>query len=133
MEKVRVVFDTNIWISAFLFGGKPKRVIDLALDKGQIFCSIYILEEMRVVLKEDFNLPQAKIEELTEAILDIADIVRLTGDFKDFTADPKDNPIIETAIVAKANYLVTGDKHILSLRQFGKIQLITISQFLKKL
>ena len=55
---LKVVFDTNVWISAVLFGGKPERAINLALNKGQIFCSIYILEEIRNVLREDFNLPQ---------------------------------------------------------------------------
>lgn len=129
----KVVFDSNVWISAILFGGKPKQAIDLALNKGQIFCSIYILEEIRDVLKENFNLPQDRIEELTEAILDITEIIPVTGELENIITDPKDNPIIETALLAKADFLVTGDKHILALRKYRNVQIITVGQFLKKL
>ncbi len=130
---LKVVFDTNVWLSALLFGGKPKKAIDLAFEKGQIFCSIFILEEIRKVLKEDFNLPQEKIEDLTEAILDLVEIIPIMGNIKDLVADPKDNPIVETALLAKANYLVTGDKHILFLRRYKNIQITTVNRILGKL
>lgn len=130
---IKVVFDSNVWISAFLFGGKPKKAIDLAFEKGQIFCSIFILEEIRKVLKEDFDLPSAKIEELTEAILDIVKVIPITGNFKKLTVDSKDNPISETALRVEANYLVSGDKHILSLGEYKNVQMITVGRFLEKL
>ena len=129
----RVVFDTNVWLSAYLFGGKPKKAIDLAYEKGQIFCSIYILDEIRKVLKDDFNNPQDKIEDLTEAILDLVEIIPIMGFVKDAVIDPKDNPIIETALVAKANYLVTGDKHLLFLDKHKNFQIIKVNLFLEEL
>jgi putative PIN family toxin of toxin-antitoxin system len=78
-------------------------------------------------------LPQDRIEELTEAILDITEIIPVTGELENIITDPKDNPIIETALLAKADFLVTGDKHILALRKYRNVQIITVGQFLKKL
>jgi putative PIN family toxin of toxin-antitoxin system len=129
----RVVFDTNVWLSAYLFGGKPKKVIDLAYEKGQIFCSIYILDETRRVLRDDFHLSQNKIDELTEAVLDLVEIIPIMGSTKDVVIDPKDNPILETAIIAKADYLVTGDKHLLVLSKHKNIQIIKVNRFLEEL
>lgn len=133
MAQTNVVFDTNVWLSAFLFGEKPKKAIDLAFKTARIFCSIFILEEIRKVLKEDFHLPQEKIEELTEAILDLVEIIPIMGNVKDLVCDPKDNPIIETALTAKAKYLVTGDKHLLTLRKHQDVQIVTVDQFLNKI
>jgi len=87
---------------------------------------------MRSVLKEDFGLPPGKIEELTEAILDMVQIVPVVGSLKNILRDPKDHPILETAEIAKAQYLVTGDNHLLILRKFKNIKILTSRQFLEE-
>jgi len=133
MAKIKVVFDTNVWISAFLFGGTPKAAIDLAFKKCQIFCSVAILQELREVLAEDFDLTKERIEELTESILSLVQILPITGSLKNILSDPKDHPILETALVAGADYLVTGDKHLLILKKFQNIKIIIPSQFVKEI
>lgn len=132
MAKIKVVFDTNVWISALFFGGTPKEAIDLALRKCQIFCSVAILQELREVLAEDFDFPKEKIEELTESILSLVQILPITGSLKNILSDPKDHPILETALAINADYLITGDKHLLVLKRFQNIKIITPGQFLKE-
>ncbi|MCL5407543.1 MAG: putative toxin-antitoxin system toxin component, PIN family [Patescibacteria group bacterium] len=131
MVKNKVVFDTNIWISAVLFGGNPKKAIDLAQQKCQIFCSMAILQELKEVLTEDFNLPYEKLEELIEVILELVQMVPLGGSLQNISSDLDDNLIIETALMAGAGYLVTGDKHLLVLKQFKNIEILTVNQFLE--
>lgn len=128
---LKVVFDTNVWISAFLFGGLPKKAIDLAREKCQVFCSIFILDEMRKVLAEDFSVPQEKIEILTQEIIDSAEIVPVIGRVVKISRDPKDNPILSTALEAKADFLVTGDHHILGLKKSGKLKIVNPRRFLE--
>jgi len=130
MAKINVVFDTNVWISAVLFNGTPKKAIDLALEKCQIFCSAAILQELREVLIDDFGLPSEKLEEVTEVILNMVRIVPIMGNLKNISLDQKDNPIIETALASGADYLVSGDKHLLILEKFQNIKIITPSQFI---
>jgi len=132
MVKAKVVFDTNVWISALFFGGTPKEAIDLALKRCQIFCSVAILQELREVLAEDFDLSQKGIEELTESILSLVQILPIVGSLKNILSDPEDHPILETALVAGADYLVTGDRHLLILKKFQNIKIITPTQFLKE-
>lgn len=133
MAKTNVVFDTNVWISAILFDGTPKKAIDLALKKCQIFCSVAILQEFREVLADDFGLSPEKLEKITETILNMVQIVPIIGNLKNISSDPKDNPILETALAVGADYLVSGDKHLLILEKFKNIKIITPSQFVREL
>lgn len=115
----RVVADTNILVSALQFGGKPKHLFDLAID-GQIdlVISEAILAESLRVLRNKFNRTLDWIGEADQQLRVIARLVEPTESLQVIEADPTDDRILECAVAADAEVLVSGDRHLLSLGSF---------------
>lgn len=119
MTKPKVVFDTNIYLSAIIFGGNPRRVVQLAVDnKIILYSSAEILLEIALKLKDKFKW---STEEINFTIKAIGDLVKIVG------RDPSDNKILEAALKAKADFIVTGDNHLLKLKNFKGIKIIQAS------
>jgi putative PIN family toxin of toxin-antitoxin system len=133
MKRHRIVLDTNVLVSAILFGGPPRDVLELAIS-GTIHCSlsVSILDELRDVLcrpKFGFSLEQSLrvIEEL-HAVSDVVD----PGDrVLVLASDPDDNMILECAISAKAAFIVSGDRHLLDLGQYEGIVIVRPAEYLR--
>ena len=128
---MNVVFDTNIYISAFVIpGGNAEKAYLHAIDGDFELCtSIAILTELAQKLDEKFDWEKHRIAQLISSISDIATVLKATPSLKVLSDDP-DNRILECAIKAEADFLVTGDKHLLKLRMYGNFQLIKLSNFL---
>jgi putative PIN family toxin of toxin-antitoxin system len=131
---LKAVFDTNIFISAFAIpGGKAEEAYLLGLKGRFILCSsIPILTETAQKLREKFGWDEDKITHLLRTIAGVAIIVKPHSHFH-LLPDEPDNRVLECAEEAKADFIVTGDKHLLSLKHFQNIDIITLSDFLKKL
>lgn len=129
----RVVFDTNIYISAIVFGGKPREAFLLAeRDKIALFVSKEILAELRGVLRKKFKYPLLELDKVEQAILETAEIVEPRQTVKVIPSEPMDNHILECAIEAKVDFVVTGDKqHLLPLKKFKNTPIVSADQFLK--
>jgi putative PIN family toxin of toxin-antitoxin system len=127
---LRVVCDTNIYISAYNFGGLPKDILGLAQDGFlELYISAFILEEVKRVLKR-FGWSRKEIK------LALGNIIHFTTpvDTKWVSVDavkddPSDNYILECAIKARADVLVSGDNHLRKLREFRGIPIIAPRQF----
>lgn len=132
-DKLKVVFDTNIFISALNFGGTPAEVIFLA-QTGVIesYISAPILEEIHGVLVEKFSWYSDNAEEAIELIQRFARLVfpieRITR-----IRDDSDNRVLECALAARANLIVSGDQHLLDVRTFQGIVIVTAKQFLSRI
>lgn len=128
---MNVVFDTNIYISAFVIpGGNAEKAYFHAIDGDfELFTSIAILTELAQKLDEKFDWERHRIAQLISSISDIATVLKATPWLKVLSDDP-DNRILECAIKAEAAFLVTGDKHLLKLRDYEKFQIIKLSNFL---
>lgn len=128
----RVVNDTNVWLSALYFSGKPAKIVNLIEDQKIVsITSGFILEEIKEKLVLDFNTPAYAANATVSYISSISQIVPLQG--KDFNLrDPDDNKILETAVVGDCNYLITGDKDLLTLGSYNRIQIVGPAQFLDK-
>ena len=128
---MNVVFDTNIYISAFVIpGGNAEKAYLHAIDGDFELCtSIAILTELAQKLDEKFDWEKHRIAQLISSISDIATVLKATHSLKVLSDDP-DNRILECAIKAEADFLVTGDKHLLKLRMYGNFQIIKLSNFL---
>ena len=131
---MKIVFDTNIYISAFVIpGGNAEKAYFHAIDGHFELCtSIAILTELARKLDEKFGWEKHKIAQLITAISDIATVVKTTPWLKVLSDDP-DNRILECALKAKSDFLVTGDKHLLKLRSYENCKIIKLSAFLKML
>lgn len=131
--KPKVVLDTNIFISAILFKGEPGKIIDLAITETiEVYISDSILKEIEQVLIKKFNLSPLIVRTIIDEIKDYAVVVRPKIKLNIIKADPPDNRVLECALEAKADFIVSGDKkHLLSLKKFKKIPLLSATQFLK--
>lgn len=129
---IKVCLDTNILISAFLFSGKPAQIFDLAVEgKITLLASPVIVAEFGRVLRDKFKRDERYIKRQLKVITDVAEIVTPKKKISELKYDP-DNRVLEAAIAGKVDYIVTGDKkHLLPLKNFQRIPIVTASQFLR--
>jgi putative PIN family toxin of toxin-antitoxin system len=130
---LKVVFDTNI-ISAFAIpGGRAEEAYLLCL-KGRftLYSSIPILTETAQKLTQKFGWDEDKVAHLLRAIAGVA-VMNKPQSLVHLLPDEPDNRVLESAEEAKADIIVTGDKHLLSLKHFKNTNIVTLSDFLRKL
>jgi putative PIN family toxin of toxin-antitoxin system len=131
---MKIVFDTNVLISALITTGKPKELFNKAAQ-GQIklIISKSILKEFSQVAENPRIRKYANEEDVigfVRVINRVAKIVNVTSQFKAVKEDPDDDIVVRTAFDGKANYIVTGDKHLLSLGTFRGIKILTADEML---
>ena len=116
---MKVVFDTNIFISAFVIsGGKAEAAYSHALRKDfTLYSSVAILTETAQKLEKKFGWQQDKIASLLKAIAKVAIVIK-TEPHLHHLADEPDNRMLECAEAVGAVFIVTGDKHLLFLKMF---------------
>jgi putative PIN family toxin of toxin-antitoxin system len=130
---LKVVFDTNIFISAFAIpGGKAEAAYSRALRKDfTLYSSVAILTETAQKLREKFGWQQDKITSLLKALANVAIVIK-TEPHLHHLADEPDNRVLECAEAVRADFIVTGDKHLLFLKHFQNSNVVRLSDFLKK-
>ncbi|MFH1721688.1 MAG: putative toxin-antitoxin system toxin component, PIN family [Candidatus Altiarchaeota archaeon] len=129
---MKVVVDTNVFISAIFFGGKPLELLEF-WNNGRIelVTSEPIIEEI-VRIFEEFKMPEDDIFEWIE-LLSTQTIFTKPKTKIRICRDPKDNKFLEAAADTKAHYIATGDKDLLKLKTYGITKIMKPSDFLKKL
>ncbi len=127
----KVVFDTNVYISAFITrGGRAEQAWGLALEgKVEVWTSVAILTEMAGKLREKFHWRDELIKAAIKHIANTAKVIKPSIKIN-MLADEPDNRILECAQGA-AEIIVTGDKHLLDLVAFEGIKTIRIADILK--
>jgi len=130
---VKVVIDTNILVSATLFGGNPEKVLDLVEEgKIKIFISEEILEEFKRVLQRKFGFSLDMTEVTASAIKEISTLVTPTQRLNVIKKKEVDNRVLECAVEGKAQYIISGDKrHLLPLREYQGIKILSPAEFLE--
>jgi putative PIN family toxin of toxin-antitoxin system len=129
---LRVTADTNILISGITFpGGKPSRFLDLARSgKINLVVSDAILDEMAVVLARKFHFAPEDVDEARMRVIAMARTVKAAVHLDIIKEDPPDNRILECAVAAGSDLIVTGDKDLLRLKTYDSIGIVTVSDFL---
>ena len=130
-----VVADTNVYVSALEFGGTPERFLRLAEAGGfRLAISDAIMTEMAKVLRSDkFRWPEEEIGKAQRQIARFTEHVQPTETLHVITADPPDNRILECAAAAQADYIVSGDKHLLRVKQYGHAPIVKVAVFMRQL
>lgn len=131
---MKIVFDTNILVSAVLWRGAPYRCL-LVVRAGlaELILSPSIMEEFRGVLTEKFTMAKEEAEENIALIRESSSLIDIPGTLQVVTDDPDDDKFVETALVAGAQWLVSGDKHLLRLGAYRTVKVITARTFLDML
>lgn len=127
-----VVLDTNILISAIFWRGLPYKVVLNALKKKYSLClSTEILNEFEEKLSLKFKFPEDKIKNHIEILMEYGEIVEPIVKVDVIKEDSDDNRILECALSCNADYIISGDKHLLRLKQFKGIKIVTAKKFLE--
>lgn len=130
---MRVVVDTNIFVSSF-FGGNPRRIIDLWKTGGITLCLTRAIVEEYIAVLQRLGLKQEK--ELQE-LLDLfakgfnAVFTAKTPELKVVAADPDDDKFIECAVALHACSIVSGDKALLNVKEYMGIKVLNAKAFLE--
>ncbi|MHB9150276.1 MAG: putative toxin-antitoxin system toxin component, PIN family [Thermoleophilia bacterium] len=130
----RVVLDTNVLISAVLFGGEPGRVVEAARE-GVLagVTSLYILNEFRTVLTSPkFGIPVETAEAMALEIAGFTEVFAVEMATRSWVDDPDDDPLVETALLAEATHIVTGDRALLRTSIPG-VRVVTVEALLRSL
>ncbi len=130
--KPSVIFDTNIYISAIIFGGNPRQCLELARGgRIELIISKAVYLELAEKLRDKFDWPEEDIIEVISGISEFAKIVSPRRKVKLIKLDPDDNMILEIALEERVDYIVSGDKkHLLSLKKFEGVPIISAKEFL---
>ena len=127
----RVTADSNVYISALIWGGKPLHLLELACwAKSSSAVSPGILEETLRILREKFHLQPEDSARAEGFILKAARVVTPTERFDVVQSDPDDNHIIECAVAANSDTIVSGDMDLLRIGRFREISIQRVSEFL---
>lgn len=128
---MKVVLDTNVFISGVFWNGSPQKILDLWMkNKVEVFVTKSILNEYLRVLREIDRSDHAA-EKWGVFITEHTTIVpdkRLVH----MCRDPDDDKFLDCALIADADCIVSGDKDLLSLKSVGGIKIVTPSLFLKE-
>ena len=129
---MKVVLDTNVYISAILFGRNCEEILRLAgLGSFELIISKHIILETKGILVKKFKWPKKQVSEAVTYIRNISTEVKPDIKLSVIRNDPADNRILECAVSSKAVCIVTGDRHLLDLKKYEKIRIFTPAEFLK--
>ncbi len=121
------VFDTNVLVSALISTmGNPALLLDKAGKNYTLFISKDILTELEAVISRDkFGFTEEEVNTIIEAIISFSQVINPEIKLDVIKSDPDDNKILECAVACGASYIVSGDRHLLELKEYGKIKIIT--------
>ena len=129
---LRACIDTNVWISGLVFSGPPAEIVDLALKKRfHLVLSSFILQELQRNLIQKFDVTPRATKRLIYRIAEVADVYQPQGVIRAVPNRHADNMILETAILGRAKYLVTGDRqHLLPIKIHRNVKIVEPWAFL---
>ena len=133
---MRIVIDTNIFVSSFFSPeGNPRVIIDLWKSGKAILCVTEdILEEYVEVLARLGLAEEPELQELLQLFQRRSNIVYVTSapNFSVIAKDPDDDKFVGCAVVSGAKIVISGDKHLQDLKSFKDIQILSPVEFLKR-
>jgi len=128
----KAVLDTNVLISAIVFGGIPRKILNEVINgRLKVAISREILHQIqRILLGKKFKYPEEVVNAITNQLAILCEIVSPAQRVEIVRSDPADNRIIECALEAKAQYIITGDSHLIELKEVHRISILTPGEFL---
>ena len=132
MTGSKIVLDTNVIVSGILFGGNPRSVIQSVIEgRSILYISTPILEEIEaVLLRPKFKLNTSIVRNLVYEIEQISIFAESKKAINIVKKDPDDNKFIECAIASNSEFIISGDVHLLEIKKYRKIKIITPQEYL---
>jgi len=131
---MRAVVDTNLIVSAYLGGVLEGIIVAWKSGKFTLVVSKEIAEEyLEVLRRPKFKIETSEVDDFAALLLDKAEFVIPLESLNVVQGDPTDNKFIEAATAGNANLIVSGDGHLLELKSFREIPIVTARQFIESL
>jgi putative PIN family toxin of toxin-antitoxin system len=131
---IGVTADSNIYISGLVFAGPPLEFLDAArAGRFQLNLSDPLLDEILRVLRDKFRWPQARLNDLPARLDKFTQRVHPVVRLDVVKNDPDDNRVLECAVAAGSQYIVSGDSDLLDLGHYSGIQIVRVADFIKLL
>jgi len=132
---MKIVLDTNIFISSFFWGGTPRKIVERIIDgNDDLFtCKGILQETASVMARPKFNVSDEYIVRFINSIEEVANHIVLIGVVQHVCRDREDDKILECALLANADYIITGDEDLLTLKEFRGIKIVTANEYLKSI
>ncbi len=131
---MRIVVDTNVIASAIFFGGKPYLLLHYIMEgRVDVVASKEIVDEYEEIvlrLKQKYHRIDTRIP--LQELLSKFEIIRVSSDIQ-ASRDPDDNKFISCAVDGKCLYIVSGDDDLLSVGNYGDVEILTVAEFLSRL
>lgn len=133
-EMIKAVPDTNIFVSALFWKGAPHEVVRQGLGGAfVIIVSDAIIAEIKSTLVRKFGFPVRDAEAFGEVIALNSVVIQPALRLDVVDTDPSDNKIFECAVTGEADYIISGDKHVLDIKKYDGVRTILPQKFLKLL
>lgn len=130
-KTLKAVLDTNIIVSALVFGGKPEEILRLVLEHDILAStSLALILELEETLINKFAFSEKKLKQVEEKIKNSFETVNPILEINVLN-DKDDNRVLEAAVEGNCDYIITGDKELLRLKHFRGVNIVTPEQFLK--
>lgn len=130
---IRAVLDTNVFVSAFLLPGRLNQLVPLILKKKFLWLlSQEIFEEyLEVAVRPLYHLSREELEAIFYQVKENGVWVDVHSRFDVISRDPADNKVLECAVDGRADWIVSGDRHLLALKTFRGIRTGLPAEFLR--
>jgi len=130
---MKIVLDANIFISSFFWGGNPEIIMKRIISgTDELYLSKEILDEIENVIKRPkFNADSDMVNYFINSIEEIGNKITPRKYIKNGSRDKSDNKYIECGVTAVADYIISGDIHLLELKQYAKIKIVTAREYLE--
>jgi len=128
---LRIVLDTNIFISAALLGRVCEEVIQFCrFGKVNVFISRDIISEIEDKLRSKFLWNDSQIRIFKDSILEFCNLIEVNEKIVFVKDDPDDDKVLECAVSAKCDYIISGDRHLIKLGSYRNIKILRPADFL---
>jgi putative PIN family toxin of toxin-antitoxin system len=130
---MKLVLDTNVFISAFYWGGNPQKIIEGIIEgKDKLYTSNEILGEVAAVMaRPKFKSSTETIKKYIQTLEKIGKKIFIPGNIRGICRDKDDDDKIECGILSGADYIITGDDDLLTLKQYKHLEIVTIREYLQ--
>jgi putative PIN family toxin of toxin-antitoxin system len=130
---MKIVLDANIFISSFFWGGNPRKVLERVISViDELFITKEILDEINdVIERPKFHADGNEINYFINSIEEISNKIVSKRQINNGSRDKTDNKYIECGITAHVDYIISGDIHLLEMKEYENIKIITAKEYLE--
>ena len=133
---MKLVLDANIFVSAFIYGGRLNEIVEMVSDgEATLFITDEILAEADSVFrKRKFHLMEEEVEYHIRRIKEIGTKIKVAASERITDGgcrDKTDNKYLECAVAAKADYVISGDIHLRELKEYRGIKIVNPAEYLE--